>query len=314
MGNAWLADVAALAARHHGVFSARDSAELGVSRRQLARATTAGVLVRVHPNVFAFTGTPLDRRSRIAAAALQLDGCVASHESALQLHGIHPIPDVVAVTVPRGERSHVLEGVRVHRARDLHRHYLTTVDSIATTTIERAIVDVSSVVSPARLGYLIDQVTITRRATSVDALSRTLQQVNRQGRTRIGTLSRLLADRSPTEPAPRSRLERHLDDLLSGVDLPRPQAEYPLPTDGRYRGFVDRAWPEAMLIVEIDGRTWHARESSMATDRARDREAARLGWQTLRILDRELETAPDGVLSDLVTTYHQRVGQLRRSA
>jgi hypothetical protein len=311
MGNEWLADVGALAARHHGIFAAPDAEELGVSRRQLARAAAVGVLARVHPNVFAFSGTPLGRLSLIAAAVLQTDRGVASHESALYLHGIHSVPDVVAVTVPRGEMSHVVEGVRVHRARDIRPDHLTTIDGIATTTIERAIVDVTSVVSSARLAHLIDHVTITRRATSIAAIFRTLRQVNRKGRKRIATLSRLLDDRSPGEPAPRGRLERRVDHLLSSIDLPTPVAEYPMPTDGRYRGYVDRAWPEAMLILEIDGRTWHARESSMATDRGRDREAARHGWQTLRVLDEEIEADPHGVVRDLVATFERRVGQLR---
>jgi very-short-patch-repair endonuclease len=84
-----------------------------------------------------------------------------------------------------------------------------------------------------------------------------------------------------------------------------------MPTDRGYRGYVDRCWPEAYLIVEIDGRSWHAREAAMAADRARDRTAARVGWQTLRILDEELTDCPVVVVDDLVTAYLTRLGQLR---
>jgi hypothetical protein len=231
MGHGWLADVAALAARHHGIFSSRDAARLDVSRRQLARATTAGVLVRVHPDVFAFSATPIDRRARIAASVMQLDSGVASHESALHLHGVDRIPDQTAVTIPRGHGSHTLDRVRVHRARDLHPEHLKTVEGIATTTVERAIVDVTSIFSPARLEYLLDHLTITRRATSVGAIARTLRQVNRKGRIGIAALPRLLEQRSPNEPAPRSRLERRVDDLLAAAALPVAHAEHPLPSD-----------------------------------------------------------------------------------
>jgi very-short-patch-repair endonuclease len=72
-------------------------------------------------------------------------------------------------------------------------------------------------------------------------------------------------------------------------------------------GFVDRCWPEAKLILEIDGRRWHARERDMAKDRARDREAARLGWQTVRVLDEEVGDCLGAVVDDMVTIYAERL-------
>jgi very-short-patch-repair endonuclease len=102
--------------------------------------------------------------------------------------------------------------------------------------------------------------------------------------------------------------------MLDRSPLPRPLHEHPLPTDRTYRGFVDRCWTEALLILEIDGRAWHSRERDMARDRARDREAARHGWQTLRILDEEVDAHSNDVVDDIVTTYTHRMKQLRRSA
>ncbi len=69
-----------------------------------------------------------------------------------------------------------------------------------------------------------------------------------------------------------------------------------------------------MLILEIDGRSWHAREASMAKDRARDRVAARHGWQTLRILGEEIDDCPDAVIDDVRTAYAVRLEQLGRAA
>jgi len=87
-----------------------------------------------------------------------------------------------------------------------------------------------------------------------------------------------------------------------------PEREYPLPgLLGRDAvGFVDRAWPGVKLIVEIDGRRWHAREVDMAKDRRRDRQAAAAGWQTLRILGEEVLDASVAVVDEIVAVYEQR--------
>jgi hypothetical protein len=110
---------------------------------------------------------------------------------------------------------------------------------------------------------------------------------------------------------PRSLLERSADELLALTGLPPAEREYPLPSllaerGAAPEGFVDRAWPEVKLIVEIDGRPWHARERAMARDRHRDRRAAAAGWQTLRILDEEVDDVPDEVAADIVDAYTAR--------
>ena len=49
----------------------------------------------------------------------------------------------------------------------------------------------------------------------------------------------------------------------------------------------------------------------MRRDRERDRAAARMGWQTMRVLDEEVSDEPELVLDDIVTTYQRRLDQLR---
>jgi len=302
-----------MATPHDGVFTRAHAAAIGVDRRRLNRAAAAGLVRQLHPQVFQFVAASATARSAIRAAVWQVAEARASHESALLLHGVERIPFAVAVTVPSGG-THCTEGIRVHRASDLHESHLDVVDGIPTTTIERAVVDVATVFSPSRLGVLIDDLTITRRMTSVGAISSVLWQVNRRGRAHVARLAPLLDARGPSEPAPRSRLERRVDDLLARSSLPRPLPEHPLPSSGRYEGFVDRAWPDAMLILEVDGRAWHAREASMARDRARDREASLHGWLTLRVLDDEVGACPREVLADITATHAMRTRQLRSSA
>ena len=309
-----MGQLAALGSTRDSVFSVTEAERFGVGRRQLMRAAGAGALVQLHADVFAFGGAALTRRSRIRASALQVPEGVVSHEAALVLHGVPRLPADLAVTIGRHEAGHTHPGIRIHRVRDLLSAHTALVDGIPVTTLERSIVDATTVLSIARLRFLLDQVTIEHRMTTIGGIGRVLRQVNRRGRARIGNLAPLLAERSPAEPSPRSRLERRVDALQAAVPLPPPSTEHPLPTDGGYHGYVDRCWIDARLILEIDGRSWHARERSMARDRARDREAARLGWQTLRILDEEVDDCPVAVIDDVRTAHAVRLDQLGQAA
>jgi Protein of unknown function (DUF559) len=315
MGNHWVRQLAGFASERDSVFSLSEAEALGIGRRQLVRATAAGTLVQLHADVFAFGGAMLGRRSLIRASGLQVPDGFVSHEAALCVQGVPRLSDALAVTIGRHEAGHTHPGIRIHRVRDLLPAHVTTVDGIPITTLERSIVDATTVLSIARLRYLLDQVTIERRMTTIGAIGRVLRQVNRRGRARIGNLAPLLAERGPAEPSPRSRLERRVDALLrKGVQLPAPASEHPLPTDGQYHGYVDRCWLDAKLILEIDGRSWHAREASMAKDRARDRAAARRGFQTLRILDEEIDDCPHEVIDDVRAAHAIRLEQIGRAA
>lgn len=296
-----------LAAEQDGVISIHQASVLGVDGAMLRRAGTAGILERVHPAVWRFRAAPVTRRQIVRASVLQVGpAAVASHQSALCLHGADQLGFAAAVTVPP-DGNHRHADIDVHRLGDIDAEHLAMVAGIRTTTLDRAVIDVASVYSPARLRELIDRLTITERRLTIARLGRVLRSVNRHGRRGISELGAILDERSASAPAPRSRVERAVDALLDTTDLPEPAKEYPLPDEQPGDQFVDRAWPDARLILEVDGRAWHARERAMAKDRARDRAAARLGWLTLRVLDEEVTDLGDRVIDDVVATYRRRM-------
>jgi very-short-patch-repair endonuclease len=62
---------------------------------------------------------------------------------------------------------------------------------------------------------------------------------------------------------------------------------------------VDCAWPEARLIVELDGRTTHDTADAFEADRARDRRLEAAGWRVIRITWRQLRDTTAEVEADL---------------
>jgi hypothetical protein len=300
-----------VAARCGGICTAGQAGELGISRRQLSDAVAMGLLARLHPGIYWIGAGSPPAAARIHAAVAAVGStAVASHESALFLAGIDGVPFHPAVTVPPGGRANQA-GIRVHRFGDLAPSHRRVVGGIPTTTLERAMVDIVSVVSTSRAEWLFDRLTIVERRTTPARIARTFRQCNRRGRPRVGTLVALLGAHQPGVAVPRSSLERRVDGLILRSGLPSPAHEHPLPTDGRPEGCVDRAWIDARIILEIDGRPWHARERDMARDRRRDRMAAAQGWVVLRVLDEEVASLPDEVIADLAAVLRERTSAQR---
>ena len=104
------------------------------------------------------------------------------------------------------------------------------------------------------------------------------------GRDGMSKLAEILDDRGPGFIPPASELERRLFRVSELAGLPAPIRQFPHPGRQVQMGWVDAAWREATLIVEADGRRWHSRVQDLSRDHWRDAEAARAGWQTLRLL------------------------------
>lgn len=303
--------MAHLAGANDGVVSLAHATAAGIDRRVLRRAARDGLIVPIRTGVFRFAATPLTPKRHIRAAVLSVGSAArASHESCLHLHGVTNIElDETAVSVPPGHRADH-PGIRIHRFVDQHPEHMAEIDGIPTTSLARGIVDVSSVFKIARLEFVVDQVTVTKRLVTLGAIARVFRQVNHRGRRSIAMLDDVLEERLALGSIDRSTLERQADRLLATTDLPTPVKEYPVPSLVPGEGFADRAWEDAQLILEIDGRTHHERRLAMRRDRARDRAAGVVGWHTMRVLDEEVDQEPDLVVADVVGTYRQRMLQL----
>jgi very-short-patch-repair endonuclease len=117
-------------------------------------------------------------------------------------------------------------------------------------------------------------------------------------RSRLPQLSvvRALLDRFDAEVPDESVLEVLLDQALFAVpELPEVVRQAPFPWWPEGRNRVDRWLPDWRLIVEADGRSWHARIEDFERDHWRDNEANAHGCHVMRftwpVLDGHVETA-----------------------
>lgn len=79
----------------------------------------------------------------------------------------------------------------------------------------------------------------------------------------------------------------------------------------RYRG--DLIYDEERLLVELDGRKYHAEPEQWERDTARDLALATIGWQTVRLSHRRLTTDVAGCRRDVLAVLASR-RQVRKSS
>ena len=148
----------------------------------------------------------LGRLSRLRSAATVLPNATVSHYSAAAFHDVQGISrEIVSVTVP-SKTTHTFPGVRVFRNDDLAADHLTRIRGLATTTLERTIVDLAATVSPRHLEFVVDDLLASGRSGVAD-LRAVLDSVARRGKPGVGSMRAILDDRSAGDEN-RSRLER----------------------------------------------------------------------------------------------------------
>lgn len=297
--------VAEVAARQAGAFSRDQLSAVGADDGLAARRAANGLWVPRGSDVFVLASHPdsLDQRRWVGLLAAGADANL-SHESAAELNRLDGIRRGLVVVTVRHGRHVSIPGGRLHQLGDVRPHHLTRVAGFPTTTPARTLLDLAAVTSYTRLRVATQDIVIRKLATFGE-LANLLRELRRRGKPGIRKTVKVL-DSLDGDPPPESVLERMLLDVIrrAGLEVTR---QHPLPTREAARGLVDFAVAGSKLILEADGRLWHARLQQMTKDRQRDREAARLGWQTLRFMHEDLRNDPDGEAKSLRETHELRL-------
>lgn len=117
-------EIAALAARQGGYFTARQAEELGYERRRLAYHVAAGNFERVDRGLYRLPALPLSEHDDLVRATFwsrDIDDkpqATVSHRTALALHGLSDLfAGAIHLTVPPGFRKRPPKGWVLHRAK-----------------------------------------------------------------------------------------------------------------------------------------------------------------------------------------------------
>ena len=299
--------IEAVASAQFGVFSRAQAVGAGMTTAEIRRRVDRGAWRRVAPGVYSFPGFAKSHRRSCWIAVLHAGpGSLLSHGAAGLLQKLEPIEfEPVELIVARGN-TRPLPGTVRHRPRSGAPPSTESIDGLVVTSVERTIVDLASQMLLPRLTTLVEHAHL-EGICPITAVAVELGGVRRQGVRGVGRLETALDRLGPGSSMPHSELERLGDEVRRLAGLPEPVHEHPLPSANGRPGFVDRAWPEAMLIVEYDGRRWHTRRAQFALDRQRDLEVSALGWLPLRLMWEQFRHDRSSTASLWEATYERRL-------
>jgi very-short-patch-repair endonuclease len=189
--------------------------------------------------------------------------------------------------MPRRKRRRI-EGVRIHRVRDLRPDEVTTIDGLPVTTPARTLLDIAARLTSREVEQALAKALRMRLVTREEMR----RIVARHPRHRGASLLRQLLEAEGEPSFTRSEGEEKLLEITRTAGLPRPELNV------RLLGHeVDFLWPSARVVAEVDGYAFHASARSFAADRRRDAELTAAGYRVLRFTWADLT---DGRLATVI--------------
>lgn len=270
---------------------------LGLGERAVRGRVDAGRLHRVHRGVYAVGHSALSPEGRWLAAVLAVGGApdgddgdfaldcwgaAVSHRSAASLWGLLPVKRGATDVIVRGDGGRARRpGIRVHRSPSLPAAEVTLRRGVPVTSPARTIADLRKAIAGGVAG-----------AVSGRELRRAVRQADVLGLP-IGVESG--RDRT------RSDLERDFLRLCGRHRLPPPEVNVRI---GPY--LVDFLWRDRRLVVETDGYLYHRGRAAFQDDRGRDLELKRLGYEVLRLSERQIDEESGRVAETLAAALGVR--------
>ena len=296
-----LPDLIHRAGGNHGLVTLADAAECGLSHKQVWRLVQEGVLVRRQRGLYQMGGFAPDWLARVATGLLAAGpAAVASHQTAIALHGIERLlrPAVPHVLIEDTTLLRTDKAV-VHRTRRRDDVDVTTAMGLRCTTGARTCIDLARTLPVQELVALVDDVIAARKS------SRTLLY-QRASDLRAGrpALSMILSVTHPEADGEFwSWLERAFGRIVKSTGLPAPVFNAELP---RVTGvFVDAFWPEAPLVVELDGLRFHTTASQQRKDQARANRISLAGYPVLRYSWQDVTGEPGRVAREIARALRE---------
>jgi very-short-patch-repair endonuclease len=208
-------------------------------------------------------------------------GAAVSHRSAACLWNLLPIRDHPADVIVRGDGGRMnRRGIRVHRSLLLVPTDVTLRHGIPLTTPGRTIADLRRAASQRWRG-----------AVPPHELRKAIRQA--------GVLGLPIGEQSAIGPGQgdnrtRSDLELDFLQLCRRHRLPGPEVNVPIASY-----LVDFLWRDRRLIVETDSYVYHRGEEAFQDDHSRDLELKGLGYEVVRLSERQINEEPSKVAQTL---------------
>jgi very-short-patch-repair endonuclease len=286
------AAIARITARQHGLITREQCVLGGMSVRQIQRRVESGAWLPIDTSTYRVAAAPFTWSTRVLAPVLATGG-LASHRTAAVIWGIGGVrPGQPEITVPRPSRFRRRD-VRVHESGDIHLAGRRVRDGIPVTGVGRTLVDLGA---SAPWTVVEDAMTdaLNLRLISWAKVLEAYATHACRGRAGCGALRRVI-DKNHKTAIAGSRLELRLERALANAGLPSPDRQIEIRDRAGVIGRVDFAYGGARVVIEVDGRSTHARRLAFEADALRRSRLAAAGWVVIHVTWEQLFADADAV-------------------
>jgi very-short-patch-repair endonuclease len=281
--------IARIARRQHGIVTAAQLGEVGLSRAAISKRVKAGRLHRLHQGIYAVGHLGLSNEAIWMGAVLACGpGAVLSHMAAACLWGLLRWEGgPVDVSVPTYAGRKRRRGIRVHRRLTLGPQGMAP---LSTTGLQRR---------QARQVTVRSRIPVTTPARTVRDLRGAVAPYLERRAIRQADYIGLPLDGVKTDGT-RSDLEGDFLRLWRRRHQAIPEVNVRV---GRWT--VDFLWRERRLVVETDSYVAHRGAAAFEDDHVRDAELRRAGFAVHRFSERQLEREPAAVMADVAAALRR---------
>lgn len=297
-------------AHRWGVVTINELLDDGITSSAIRGLVRANVLVRAHSGVYRVATAPDSLESRCVAACLADVEAVITGLAAARLWRFRhtPVPDVPEVLVGHN-RWPFAHGVQIRRTNVLvHEDIVVRPDGIRLASPPRAWFDCAVHLDDVRYEKLTEWV--LDQHVGVPMLWRVTRRLAARGRPGLARVRRVLSLRGDWQKPAGSGLEVDVYRALEAQGVGPLVRQYPLRLANGTLIHPDLAVPDARWAVEIDHVTWHGGRFDAQRDKARDRQARRIGWQVDRVTDQELRDSFGACMNELGALFRLRRTEL----
>ncbi len=253
-----------LASKRFGLILRSAAREAGLSSFSCRARVNAGEWLEPFPGVY-FVGSVIPDAVRLIAACWWVGSdALVSHSSAAGLHrfAFEPASQELHLSTTRHVFKVGVRDVVVHSRRQLAGYDRALAGNVPVTSEERTMLDLCATVPLAEAEILLEDLLNRRRIFEWQLRAMTSRLTGCHG---VKALGKLMELRGKAEAPAGSALEVRFIQLLRKYGLPRPARQVSLGS-GPNRQRVDFYWEAARIVVEVDGRSGHAREKTWRLD------------------------------------------------
>jgi hypothetical protein len=279
----------------HGLFAPRQAREAGYSKRDIALRTRRGEWLVPERGLLRMADRPDQEGDALLGAVLRAGpSAVASHLSAAAVWGwgLLDDPDQPTVTIPRDKSRTSAAGMRIFR-HTLSPDEIGRVGVLPLTCAARTAVDIAVDVPQVAAVVAVDS---ALRSGQVTLAELRLELRRRLGMRRYAAAAAVLDLADPTSGSVWESMARL---LFAAAGLTEPVPQFEVVVDGVVVARVDFAWPQARLVVEIDGFTWHSSKEALGNDHTRQNRLELDGWTVLRYTPDQVQGEPARIANEV---------------